>query len=70
MRFDNHYCRVTRFDGDTIIEMSAYLDSTMITELFRQNQGDTKPTRAAINWVGHKKRLMLGYFMMQYDVMR
>lgn len=44
MRFDNHYCRVTRFDGDTIIEMSAYLDSTMITELFRQNQGDTKPT--------------------------
>jgi ketosteroid isomerase-like protein len=37
MRFDNHYCWVTRFDGDTIVEVRAYLDSAMVAELFRQN---------------------------------
>ena len=26
MRFDNHYCWVVRFDGDTIVEVRAYLD--------------------------------------------
>jgi uncharacterized protein len=36
-RFDNHCSWVTRFDGDTIIEVSVYLDSTMVTEVFRQN---------------------------------
>jgi uncharacterized protein len=37
MRFDNHYCWVTRFDGNTIVEVRAYLDSAMVAELFRQN---------------------------------
>ena len=37
MRFDNHYCWVTRFDGETIVEVRAYLDSAMVAELFRQN---------------------------------
>ena len=37
MRFDNHYCWVTRFGGTTIVEVRAYLDSTMVAELFRQN---------------------------------
>src|SRR6266404_6212537 len=30
MRFDNHYCWVTRFDGKTIVEVRAYLDSAMV----------------------------------------
>ena len=37
MRFDNHYCWVVRFDGDTIVEVRAYLDSALVAELFRQN---------------------------------
>jgi uncharacterized protein len=37
MRFDNHYCWVTRFDGGTIVEVRAYLDLAMVAELFRQN---------------------------------
>ena len=37
MRFDNHYCWITRFDGETIVEVRAYLDSAMVAELFRQN---------------------------------
>jgi ketosteroid isomerase-like protein len=37
MRFDNHYCWVTRFDGNTIVEVRAYLDSAMVAELFHQN---------------------------------
>jgi uncharacterized protein len=37
MRFDNHYCWVNRFDGNTIVEVRAYLDSAMVAELFRQN---------------------------------
>ena len=37
MRFDNHYCWVTRFDGDFIVEVRAYLDSALVAELFRQN---------------------------------
>ncbi len=37
MRFDNHYCWVVRFDGGTIVEVRAYLDSAMVAELFRQN---------------------------------
>ena len=37
MRFDNHYCWVVRFDGDTIIEVRAYLDSALVAELFRQD---------------------------------
>lgn len=37
MRFDNHYCWVVRFAGETIVEVRAYLDSALVTELFRQN---------------------------------
>jgi ketosteroid isomerase-like protein len=37
MRFNNHYCWVNRFDGNTIVEVRAYLDSAMVAELFRQN---------------------------------
>ena len=37
MRFDNHYCWVVRFDGETIIEVRAYLNSALVAELFRQN---------------------------------
>jgi uncharacterized protein len=37
MRYDNHYCWVTRFDGETIVAVRAYLDSAMVAELFRQN---------------------------------
>jgi hypothetical protein len=28
--FDNRYCWVCRFDGDMIVEVRAYLDSTMV----------------------------------------
>ena len=37
MRFDNRYCWVVRFDGGTIVEVRAYLDSALVAELFRQN---------------------------------
>ena len=37
MRFDNHYCWVTRFNRGAIVEVRAYLDSAMVAELFRQN---------------------------------
>lgn len=37
MRFDNHYCWVVRFDGETIVEVRAYLDSALVAELFREN---------------------------------
>jgi hypothetical protein len=37
MRFDNQYCWITRFDGETVVEVRAYLDSAMVAELFRQN---------------------------------
>jgi ketosteroid isomerase-like protein len=33
----NHSCWVTRFDGGTIVEVRAYLDSALVAELFRQN---------------------------------
>ncbi len=37
MRFDNHYCWIVRFDGETVVEVRAYLDSALVAELFRQN---------------------------------
>jgi len=37
MLFDNRYCWVCRFDGGTIVEVRAYLDSAMVAELVRQN---------------------------------
>ena len=38
MRFDNRYCWVTRFDGETIIEVRAYLDSALVQKLIDENQ--------------------------------
>ena len=37
MRFDNHYCWVVRFAGDSLVEVRAYLNSALVAELFRQN---------------------------------
>src|SRR5271163_1982437 len=37
MRFDNRYCWVVHFAGDTIDRVRAYLDSTMVARLFEEN---------------------------------
>jgi ketosteroid isomerase-like protein len=37
MRFDNHYCWLCRLEGETIVEVRAYLDSWLVGELFRRN---------------------------------
>lgn len=37
MRFDNHYCWLCRFVDGRIVEVRAYLDSWLVTELFREN---------------------------------
>ncbi len=37
MRFNNRYCWVIRFVDRRIVEVRAYLDSALVTELFRQN---------------------------------
>jgi uncharacterized protein len=37
MRFDNHYCWLCRFAGQTIVEVRAYLDSWLVNELFQEN---------------------------------
>jgi ketosteroid isomerase-like protein len=36
-RFDNRYCWVVHFDGDTIDQARAYLDSAMVARLFEEN---------------------------------
>ena len=36
-RFDNRYCWVVHFDGDTIDRVRAYLNSTMVARLFEEN---------------------------------
>jgi ketosteroid isomerase-like protein len=37
LRFDNRYCWVLHFDGNTINRVRAYLDSTMVARLFEEN---------------------------------
>jgi ketosteroid isomerase-like protein len=37
MRFDNRYCWVVTFRNERIVMVRAYLDSTLVAELFRQN---------------------------------
>jgi ketosteroid isomerase-like protein len=37
LRFDNRYCWVVHFDGDTIDRVRAYLDSVMVARLFEEN---------------------------------
>ena len=36
-RFDNRYCWVCRFVNGTIVEVRAYLDSTLVARLFEEN---------------------------------
>ena len=36
-RFDNRYCWVVHFAGDTIDRVRAYLDSAMVARLFEEN---------------------------------
>ena len=36
--FANRYCWVCRFDGDTIVEVRAYLDSTMVAYTILRNE--------------------------------
>ncbi|MBZ9792824.1 nuclear transport factor 2 family protein [Rhizobium sp. 3T7] len=38
MRFDNRYCWIIRFAGNTIVEVRAYLDSAKVAELIRENE--------------------------------
>lgn len=37
MRFDNHYCMVLTFDGETIVRGRSYVDSALVARLFEQN---------------------------------
>ena len=37
MRFDNYYCWVVYFLGETIVRVRAYLDSAMVARLFEEN---------------------------------
>jgi hypothetical protein len=37
LRFDNRYCWVLHFKGQTIDVVRAYLDSAMVTRLFEEN---------------------------------
>ena len=37
--FANNYCWVCRFDGDIIVEVRAYLDSTMVAYTVLRNEG-------------------------------
>ena len=38
-RFDNRYCWVTRFEGETIVEVRAYLDSALVQKLIDETGG-------------------------------
>jgi uncharacterized protein len=37
LRFDNRYCWAVHFDGDTVDQVRAYLDSAMVARLFEEN---------------------------------
>jgi ketosteroid isomerase-like protein len=37
MRFDHRYCWIMTFSNKVITEVRAYLDSAMVTQLFREN---------------------------------
>jgi uncharacterized protein len=39
MRFDNRYCWVMRFAGESIVEVRAYLDSALVQKLIDDNHG-------------------------------
>jgi len=40
LRFDNRYCWLCRFVNGTIVEVRAYLDSTLVARLFEENPID------------------------------
>ena len=40
--FNNHYCWVTRFTGDQIVEVRAYLDSALVQQLVDENETQTR----------------------------
>ena len=37
MRFDNRYCMVLAFNGETIVRGRTYLDSALVARLFEEN---------------------------------
>src|ERR1700733_2366804 len=37
LRFDNRYCMVLAFDGETIVRGRSYLDSALVARLFEEN---------------------------------
>lgn len=37
-RFNNQYCWVTRFEGNTIVEVRAYLDSALVAKMIGENE--------------------------------
>ena len=45
MRFDNYYCWVVYFQGDSIVRVRAYLDSAMVARLFEENPIKTAAPR-------------------------
>jgi ketosteroid isomerase-like protein len=36
--FDNRYCWIVRFSGETIVEVRAYLDSALVQRLIEENE--------------------------------
>jgi ketosteroid isomerase-like protein len=36
-KYDQHYCWLCRFAGDTIVQVHAYLDSVLVVQLFAEN---------------------------------
>jgi ketosteroid isomerase-like protein len=39
LRFDNRYCWITRWSGETIVEVRAYLDSALVQRVIDENEG-------------------------------
>jgi uncharacterized protein len=37
LRFDNHYCMVLEFEGETIVRGRSYVDSALVARLFEEN---------------------------------
>ena len=37
LRFDNRYCWILFFEADKIVRIRAYLDSALVTQLFKEN---------------------------------
>jgi hypothetical protein len=37
LRFDNRYCWIVEFNGETVVRVHAYLDSALVARLFAEN---------------------------------